>query len=377
MKKKYINYLLFALVLSLCIFYFYNEYDGFQASPVDFTNFSGQLTGIRVYGLRDDINPLAILKTMLGNNLTDDDISRILENKNGDLVFPYYYINSTGNNGTGNNGTDDTYDANNPYNVMVMPEIGLLAAQYSQNQQLPTPKNPLLVTFNFSRNPKITPINLTNLNIQQVFNNIYANLYKSGIVIVSLILNNNTEYPKVDYSKYSNPVPVITPKIRMTPSLSVSGFTVRISLLELISKIGQKVNNVSEIKPDGSEQPVNLSSGTMPDMDVVKVYKLLSLKSNEHPNGLPIMEYLNNMTNQNATFLLNNPLQIPDSVIQNFFAIRFIEQKLMYEKYLGVNIIAFNLENPTQEIKVDISEDSSAKNTASYILDQIRKLVSI
>ena len=118
-KKKYMNYLLFALVVSLCIFYFYNQYDGFQTSPVDFNNFNGTLTGIRVSIIDPNGpggHPTDILRGILGTNLTETESRLLMERPNGDLVIPYGYINPTGDIGS-------VEFQDNPYNVPIFPEI--------------------------------------------------------------------------------------------------------------------------------------------------------------------------------------------------------------------------------------------------------------
>ena len=229
MKKKYINYLLFALVLSLCIFYFYGNLDGFQTSPVDFTNFSGTLTGIRVALVDPYIDmdlPEIILKNLLGGNLTDRDVKKMMERPNGDLIIPYFYINPTGDSGS------VSYE-DDPYNVSVMPEIYTAFLSGANANEVTTK---MLLTFNFSRTPKIPPIVLTNQNIKVIFNNIYANLYKNNLKLVSLVLNNTIDYPTVDYSPYNPPIPTLTPKVTVNLETRLSSVTVKMSLSHIIQK---------------------------------------------------------------------------------------------------------------------------------------------
>ena len=383
MKKKYINYLLFILVLSLCIFYFYNQYDGFQTSPVNFTKFNGQLTGFRAYTINENINPMEAMRPLLGNNLTVNDIKRIMERPNGDLMFPYFYINSSGSDGTipENTGTIPENTPLTPYDVMILPESYISITQQTNENTAQVPlKNPLIFTFNLSRNPKITPINLTNENIKPLFNRIYSNLYNSSLVLVSLILNNRIEYPTVDYSNYSNPVPVLTPKIRVSPTISFSNITVKISLSEILSRFGGLSPDISlkEIKSDGSEQVINEISGTIPDVNVAKLYRLNFFA--QTPEGQPLGQFslFNGFQSSNSgidSFLFSNSPSIPDSVIQSYFGGILLIIKSMYVRS-GFNIVSINLSNPSQEIKVDILESSSTAAPSS-ILDKIRKMLCI
>ena len=420
MKKKYINYLLFALVLSLCIFYFYNQYDGFQTSPVDFTKFSGTLTGIRItqvdaYAQTEP--PEIILKNLLGGDLTESDVRGIMERPNGDLIFPYFYINPTGANSSG--GSEDVPINEDPYNVVTMPEI--ITAALSNIDMKPVIEK-MMLTFNFSRNPKFTPIILTNENIKPIFNNIYTNLYKVNIKLVSLVFNNTIDYPTVDYSQYSLPVPILTPKVRVNLETRVASVTVKTSLSDILQRFRPGISQfISQNRPvvitlinsDGTMNPLTIRSstsggtsdgtsgentssnflinnGSVEATSEIKVYKLNFLSqlfivdnryklSSGNENGFGL--------SQNAVrFMFENSPKIPDSVIQNYIGvvllmiranfIDFSETKEAGMGYTPEQIVSINLSNPPQEIKLDVG--TVTNNTSpSSILDQLRKILCI
>ena len=412
MKKKYINYLLFALVLSLCIFYFYGNLDGFQTSPVDFTNFSGTLIGIRVALVDPYIDmdpPEVILKNLLGGNLTDKDVKKMMERPNGDLIIPYFYINPTGDSGSVSYQDD-------PYNVPIMPEIYTALINGANANEVTTK---MLITFNFSRNPKIPPIVLTNQNIKVIFNNIYANLYKNNLKLVSLVFNNTMDYPTVDYSQYNPPIPTLTPNVAVNLETRLSSVTVKMSLLDILSKFGGALRQLlSQSKPaiitlinsDESRNTLTFTLGTTatntPSLLInngsiqatseMKVYKLdfldtLSTPSSNDDSFDPYKLFGGGYSSgysQNATrFMFENSPKIPDSVIQNYISPMLLTFKLsvinMFKSAEGANIpfspdqlLTVNLTNPSQEIKVDIGTETKSTSPSS-ILDELRKILCI
>jgi hypothetical protein len=417
MKKKYINYLLFALVLSLCIFYFYGNVDGFQTSPVDFNNFSGIVTGIRLTladPYKDTELPEVILKGLLGGNLRNSDVKMMMERPNGDLIYPYFYINPTGDSGSVRLQDD-------PYEVRNIPEIVTALATGVDARE--TTKD-ILITFNFSRNPKITPIILSNQNIKVIYNNIYANLYKRNLKLVSLVLNNTIDYPTVDYSQYSQPVPILTPKVSLNLETRIVSVTVKMSLSDILEKFKTlfpiilmqgKQPTVTLINSDGTTNTLTISpdtndgtndgntppsflinNGSIQPTPEIKVCRLDFL------NGLFQLEGGNNVDlyklssggllfgpSQNAIrFLFENSPKIPDSIIQSLIGQMLITFKYSIITSMSTSksggepifnpdqIVAINLINPSQEIKVDIGTDN--KNTSpSSILDGLRKILCI
>lgn len=435
------NYLLFALVVSLCIFYFYNQYDGFQTSPVDFNNFNGTLTGIRVSIIDPNGpggHPEDILRGILGTNLTETESRLLMERPNGDLVIPYGYINPTGDIGS-------VEFQDNPYNVPIFPEIITAIVTGGENPMEILGKT--LFTFNFSRNPKITPTILTNQNIKLMFNNIYANLYKMNLKVVSLILNNTIDFPTLDYSKYSLPVPILTPKVRVNLETRFSSITVKTSLSDILQRfklfILQLTSQnapvqITSINPDGTTTPLVITSaataGTGPAMGGpapgggntppggnrppggntpptflinngsiqvtfdIKVYKLnfmdnifLQIEQNTNTARFKISSgYFGFGQSQNTIrFLFENSPKIPDSTIQMYIGSLFLSFKYsiidMFKEIDGVDnpytpeqIVSINLSNPPQEIKVDIGTEINVNNTnPSTILDQLKKLLCV
>lgn len=423
------NYLLFALVVSLCIFYFYNQYDGFQTSPVDFNNFNGTLTGIRVSIIDPNGpggHPTDILRGILGTNLTETESRLLMERPNGDLVIPYGYINPTGDSGS-------VEFQDDPYNVPVYPEIITAIVTGGENPMEIFGK--MLFTFNFSRNPKITPTILTNQNIKLMFNNIYANLYKMNLKVVSLILNNTIDFPTLDYSKYSLPVPILTPKVRVNLETRFSSITVKTSLSDILQRfklfILQLTSQnapvkITSINPDGTTNILTItsaaSSGTSPAIGGpapgggntpptflinngsiqvtfdIKVYKLnfmdnifLQIEQNINTERFKLSSgYFAFGQSQNAIrFLFENSPKIPDSTIQIYIGSLFLSFKYsiidMFKQIDGVDnpytpeqIVGINLSNPPQEIKVDIGTEMNANNTnPSTILDQLKKLLCV
>uniref|UniRef100_A0A6C0K3J1 Uncharacterized protein n=1 Tax=viral metagenome TaxID=1070528 RepID=A0A6C0K3J1_9ZZZZ len=436
MKKKYINYLLFALVLSLCIFYFSRNLDGFQTSPIDFTNFSGTLTGIRVVIINgSNYNLLDRIKGLLGGNLTDNDIKMMKERPNGDLIYPYFYINPTGDSGS-SSGDED------PYNLYVEPEIATFfiadqgfGTRVAFNRAYDQMKEKILHTINFSRNPKIPPIVLTNKNINVIYNNIYANLYKKNLRLVSLILNKTIDYPPVDYSQYNSPIPTLTPKIVLSPHVKqrmenyifLSSITVKMSLLDIIQKFREplleypvgSIHNITLIKSDKTTDILRITVdggnilinyGDIQPTAEIKVYKLDFLQSlfdnrwnplGVTEQGFPyLFEIRNDSPQISREFIvddLRRPLlerKIPDSVIQNYISpilLKIKEDFITFFKgteggssitFSPDQILTLNLSDfssaPPQEIKVDIVTEMSVNNTPpSSILDQVRKILCI
>jgi hypothetical protein len=422
MKKKYINYLLFALVLSLCIFYFYGNVDGFQTSPVDFNNFSGTVTGIRlttVDSYKNTEPPEAILKDLLGGgNLREGDVKMTMERPNGDLFIPYFYINPMGDSGSVSYQDD-------PYNVNIMPEI--LTALMTGVDPREVIQN-FLITFNFSRNSKITPIILSNQNIKVIYNNIYANLYKRNLKLVSLILNKTIDYPTVDYSQYSQPVPILTPKVSVNLETRIASLTLKTSLSDILRKFktvfsGSIANGnqptVTLINSDGTTNTFTITLGTqggtqggtpggntLPNFLInngsiqptpeIKVYRLDFLNAlfqmdpvgdNIDPYKLSHGAFAFGRSKNAIRFLFEKSPKIPDSVIQSFIGPMLMSFK--YNAFTSPNsasngeplfnpdqIVTINLINPSQEIKVDIGTETKNMNPSS-VLDEIRKILSI
>jgi hypothetical protein len=425
MKKKYINYLLFALVLSLCIFYFSRNLDGFQTSPIDFTNFSGTLTGIRVALIdpsKEGPTIPDIIKGLLGDNLTDTDMMIMAELPNGDLITPYFYINPTGHSSSSSENDD-------PYKLSVIPEILTFIKMKKQF----TPEDfheilkKMLLTLNFSRNHKIPLIVLTNRNINHIYNNIYANLYKKNVRLVSLILNKTMDYPPVDYSQYNSPITTSTPKVDINLNTRFSSITVKMSLLDIIKTFGTQIREflsytfigsqlrITLIKSDQTREILNITletSGGTPSTNTqsilvgniqptseIKVYKLDFLNafflfsenrdlyklSSFDPSG----RYSYRHSEMRHKFMFENSSKIPDSVIQNYISPILLAFKLEFiNLFKGTEggiipfspdqLLTVNLSNPPQEIKVDIGTEMSVNNTPpSSILDQVRKILCI
>jgi hypothetical protein len=423
------------LVLSLCIYYFYGNVDGFQTSPVDYTNYSGRLTGIRVVILNPGIQtepPEEMIKRILGSHLTRNDIRMMMERTNGDLIYPYFYINPTGENGS-------VPFEEDPYNLFVLPEMMVgLASGMNQNDIL----SKLIYTLNFSRNPKIPPIILSNQNVKILYNNIYANLSSKNLKLVSLILNGTVDYPTVDYSQYKLPVTVLTPKINRDFNQYTGIYTivVKMSMLDILEKFKSTLSLVCSRNggakaqvnnPDGSyaytiyisqETTGGTTSGTTggtspkfittgfnspQENSEIKIYQLNFLNTLIVENinrRFRYMAYFKTFTSNlrwildwqhlifgqrlyftgAVDFMFTNSPKIPDSVIQNYFGpILLICKYQMYNmlKEYGDNIDLDKIEEivihyPDQSIKVDISTECVNPQSSS-ILEQVRKLVCI
>jgi hypothetical protein len=424
MKKKYINYLLFALVLSLCIFYFSRNLDGFQTSPIDFTNFSGTLTGIRVASIDSSkVGPTIpdIIKGLLGDTLTDTDMMIMGELPNGDLITPYFYINSTGHSGSPSENDD-------PYKLSVIPEILTFIKMKKQftPEDFHEMMGKILYTINFSRNPKIPPIVLTNKNINHIYNNIYANLYKKNVRLVSLILNKTMDYPPVDYSQYNSPITTSTPKVDINLNTRFSSITVKMSLLDIIEKFGAQIREflsytsidsqlrITLIKSDQTREILNITLetsggttstntqsilvGNIQPTSEIKVYKLDFLNTLFFFEDKDVYKlssfdttgrYSYGHSEMRHKFMFENSSKIPDSVIQNYISPILLAFKLEFiNLFKGTEggkisfspdqLLTVNLSNPPQEIKVDIGTEMSVNNTPpSSILDQVRKILCI
>jgi hypothetical protein len=357
--------------------------------------------------------PEMILQRLLGGNLTDKDVKKMMERPNGDLIGPYFYINPTGDSGS-----VDMQD--DPYNVSIMPEIYTAFLSGANANEVTTK---MLFTFNFSRTPKIPPIVLTNQNIKVIFNNIYANLYKNNLKLVSLVLNNTIDYPTVDYSPYNLPIPTLTPKVTVNLETRLSSVTVKMSLSHIIQKFeGALRQLLSQSKPaiitlinsDGSRNTLTITLGTSggtsatntPSLLInngsiqatseMKVYKLdfldtLSTPSSNDDSFDPYKLFGGGYSSgysQNATrFMFENSPKIPDSVIQNYISPMLLTFKMsvinMFKSAEGANIpfspdqlLTVNLTNPSQEIKVDITTETKSTSPSS-ILDELRKILCI
>ena len=421
MKKKYINYLLFALVLSLCIFYFYNQYDGFQTSPVDFRRFSGIITGIRVVPVNpwgQTEQPVIVIKNLLGGDLTERDIKGMMERTNGDLIYPYFYINPTGTSSSG--GSEDVDFYNDPYNLNVVPEISVIS-QNGDRLAIRDTIGKIMTTFNFSRNPKVTPTILSNENIYPIFHHIYTILYNKNLRVVSLVLNNTIEYPTVDYSQYSLPVPILTPKIRVNLETRVTSITVKTSLSDILERfrplISQLISEnrqvvITLINSDGTMNTLTVRSSTsdgtsgspsgvapLPNFIInngsveatseIKVYKLNFLSMVLTNDRYKLFSEGGNSfgLGLNATrFMFENSPKIPDSVIQSYFGavflmlrshfIKIFEELRQGQPYTPEQIVSINLSNPSQEIKLEVGTETKNASPSS-ILDQLRKILCI
>jgi hypothetical protein len=367
--------------------------------------------------------PEMILQRLLGGNLTDKDVKKMMERPNGDLIIPYFYINPTGDSGSVDRQDD-------PYNVSIMPEFNTALISGGSLNEL-TIK--MLITFNFSRNPKIPPIILTNQNIKVIFNNIYANLYKYNIKLVALVLNNTMDYPTVDYSQYNLPTPILTPKVTVNLETRVTSITVKMSLADILQKFKSSLDSLLTQYPsqqitlknsDGSEQILVITKGTsggttdgtsggttdgtsggktshnflinngsIQATSEIKVYRLnfsttlfqLSPSiNNADAYKLSDAEYSFGYSKNAIRFMFENSPKIPDSTIQNYFGSMLLLYKYsilnMFEEF-GIpisfeQIVAINLENPSQEIKVDIGTETKSTSPSS-ILDEVRKLLCI
>jgi len=257
MKKQYINYLLVTLVLSLCILlYFRTTEEGFQASPVDLKNFTGQLTGIRFkVSASTTGNPASVFKGLLGNNLQNSDVQSMFERCNGDQIAAYYAVDSAG--------PPDALksDDQTPWDNFVWPEFfqnilspSVVSIMLSGDQT--ATRNAMMeampiYTMNFTRNSKIVPLNLVNQNIPTLFNNIYGNLQKAGVILHSVILDRTNEYPRKVCA--NNQAPALTPKISVNAKTELTGLTVqtsvklilqRFNLLALVQESENSTENV-------------------------------------------------------------------------------------------------------------------------------------
>ena len=252
-----------------------------------------------------------------------------------------------------------------------------------------------------------------------IFNNIYANLYKNNLKLVSLVFNNTMDYPTVDYSQYNPPIPTLTPNVAVNLETRLSSVTVKMSLLDILSKFGGALRQLlSQSKPaiitlinsDESRNTLTFTLGTTatntPSLLInngsiqatseMKVYKLdfldtLSTPSSNDDSFDPYKLFGGGYSSgysQNATrFMFENSPKIPDSVIQNYISPMLLTFKLsvinMFKSAEGANIpfspdqlLTVNLTNPSQEIKVDIGTETKSTSPSS-ILDELRKILCI
>lgn len=231
MKKQYINYLLVILVLSLCILFYFRDAEGFQTSPVDFTNYTGQLTGLRIKitaNTNDD--PTVVFQQLLGNNISASDVMIMFERCNGDSVVPY---SDTGIMGSSNEVRDMIWPE--AYQALTSPAV--MTAMLSNDQA--AMKNAMasalpVYNMNFTRISRLPPVNLTNQNIQTVFNNIYGNLQRNGVILQSVILDNTNEYPKKICANQQ--ALALTPKISVNANTVLTGLTIQTNFA-MISQI--------------------------------------------------------------------------------------------------------------------------------------------
>lgn len=416
MKKKYINYLLIAIVLSLCILYYnWQGSEGFQTSPVDFSNFTGQFTGIRFTPTAEaqSSDPLPIFQQLL-SSLTESDIKMMITRCNGDRVFPYYYVDNTGNSGAS--------PSINPYTTMVSPET-IPAMLDNDFSNIPP------YTLNFTLNSKVPPVNLTNQNVNVIFNNIYAKLYRVGYILQSIILNGNTDYPKSPCTNVL--VPRLTPNIIVNAATTFTGVTVKTNLMSIIVAFNKSFPSLFN---SGGEPPVEPFSSSDPSpiitttdetgnkivIDIVSIFlKDVSMPGSQGTNDLTaIRTYtIRNLLPVNVSTLLadwdntnmiaysgeyankfyTGSSTVPASVIQAYYTQLFlvyfkvqeqefnaIEQGLYGDSQFipTFNIKSIHLSNPEQDVSLTVETTSSTSSTGNNgsdasMLQQLRKILCI
>ena len=409
MKKTYRNYVLIIIVLSLCILFYMKNYEGFQTSPVNFSNFTGQITGIRfkTTDATSGADPSTVFSQILGN-ISERDINRMFARCNGDHMIPSFYVK---------NGTPSGNDSN----IMVSPETISLMFESERDNDGVVDRNKLPPhTLNFTLNPNIPPVNIANQNLSTVFNNMYGNLYRSGLILESIILNGDTDFPKSPCANFK--VPALTPKIIATGETTLTGLTIKSSLMTLIpifpgffpqltnnpggspptnlnslpiiSIIDETGNKINIDLPRILERSANAGTGGQNEFTAVRTYMISNITP-LYLNKLLVYEGRINDTMvyslQYASNFFTGSSSVPDSVIQAYYTQIFY----MYQFFRSIdnrrkripsfNIISFHLSNPEQVISLGtasastptMGQPSSGGDSDLSIVQQIRKILSI
>jgi hypothetical protein len=389
MKKQSINYLLVTLVLSLCILIYYRTAEGFQTSPVDFTNYTGQLTGIRIkLTATTNQNPTVVFQQLLGNNMSEMEITSMFERCNGDSVLPYY---ATGIMGSSNEVREMIWPES--YQALTSPAV-MTAMLSNDNAAI---QNAMLSAFpiynmNFTRNSRLAPVNLVNQNIQTVFNNIYGNLQKNGVILQSVILDNTNEYPRKICANQQ--APALSPKINVNANTALIGLTIQSSLAIIfeIFELSQapQLPTITRLDETGNSVPVDVSAliasvqggqtsgssmsqsmqSALSEISVVRTYTI-SLQQ-----GMPLYGMASSTmffsqsriyTQQYSSYFYTGSSYFSDSVIQAYYTQLFIAYNgymLFRASTIGArnqssskpvfNIISYRLSNPAQDYTLGI-----------------------
>ena len=419
MKKKYINYLLVTLVLSLCILLYFRTTEGFQASPVNLTNYTGQLTGLRFkVGANAPGDPASVFQKLFGSDIKFSDIYIMFERCNGDQLIPYYAVDSTGPSGS-------TPDYNSPWNNIVSPELvqafmspTVLAAQSSNDpvaQQRAMASVAPMQNLNFTRNSKIAPLNLVNQSISSIFNNIYGNLQKEGLILQSIILDNTNEFPKKVCENIQ--VPALTPKIIVNANTTLTGLIVKTSFETIMNKynLAQAVfavtNNggsaerarlpiIKVTDSSGNNVPVDVVNAVMSilnerigDSREIKTYTISNLESISFQKIVSDSMFFKEASIYKLPYSSNfytGSSYFPDSVIQAYYTQLFMAYNYKASMPNGsaqgsappFTILGYHLSNPEQDITLGtatLSSSGSGSNSSSdaSLLQKLRDLLCV
>jgi len=210
---------------------------------VDFTNYTGQLTGIRIKVTADANNdPTVVFQQLLGNQMNELDVKRMFERCNGDPIIPSL------DGGTLDPNTTMDIIWPEAYQALLSPAVysAMLSGDQAASQKAVVSVFPIY-NVNITRNTKIAPVNLVNQNIKTVFNNIYGNLQRNGVILQSVILDNTNEYPRKMCA--AQPTVALAPKIIVNENTTIDGFTAQTSLVMIseIFQINQSSSNIPKI----------------------------------------------------------------------------------------------------------------------------------
>jgi hypothetical protein len=198
---------------------------------VDFANYTGQITGIRIkFTASANNDPVVVFQQLLGNRMSDSDIWSMFERCNGDSIFPYA---DTGIMGSSPPSSMTGIIWPELYQAFASPAV--MTAMLSNDQaaiQKATLSALPIYNVNFTRNTKIAPLNLVNQNVKSIFNNMYGNLQKNGILLQSVILDNTNEFPRKMCANQQ--APALSPKIRVQANTTCTGFKIETSLMMIM-----------------------------------------------------------------------------------------------------------------------------------------------
>jgi len=401
MKKQSINYLLVTLVLSLCILFYFRDAEGFQTSPVDFTNYTGQLTGIRIkLTANTNGDPTAVFQQLLGNNINESDVQIMFERCNGESVVPYADTSIMGSSPLSSETGliwPEAYQAISSPAVITAMASGIPGAM----------EKAIISVFpnynvNFTRNSRLAPVTLVNQNIQTVFNNIYGNLQRNGVILQSIILDNTNEYPKKICA--TNQAPALSPKIIVNANTALISLTIQSSLAMIfeIFKLSQRsqLPTITRLDETGNSVPVNIAAllasvqggqangsmnqstqSALTEISDVRTYTILLRQ------GTPIygmasstmyFSYSSIYTQQYSSYFYTGSSYFSDSVIQAYYTQLFIAYNaymLFVASMIGArnqssskpvfNILSYHLSNPEQDITLGIEGAAAGSGGAS------------